>query len=432
MPTSHLLLEHAPNGYRQASRVFARYLAGPGLTPLGATRTLMPAPTARALRTTYGAEEIVSICEQAGVRGARSVDDKGALALLDARDLRHLPPRPATRHVEGELDWHLDRVGAPGAWALLGGPDDIEWGAVRVGHVDTGYTEHPAFGFGRDPWVLQSLGRTFFAAGNELDDPGPGGGIDPLLGQLDGHGTRTASTICGHASNAAGRPFYGIAPKVPLVPVRIANHVWINHAQRELAQAIDYLVEEARVSVISLSMGIAFATILRPLRRSLDHAYESGVIFVAAAGNHVQFVVAPARLSRTLAVAGTTRADKPWHSSSFGPQVDLSGPAQDVRRAQMQLRGTPGYADGGDGTSYATAMVAGAAALWLARHGDALETRYPEPWQRVEAFRTLVRETARLPDGWIANGGFGTGVLDASRLLRADLPAPASSPDTAA
>ena len=81
---------------------------------------------------------------------------------------------------------------------------------------------------------------------------------------------------------------------------------------------------------------------------------------------------------------------------------------------------------------YATALVAGAAALWLARHGNAIETRYPEPWQRVEAFRTLVRETARLPDGWIANGGFGTGVLDASRLLLADLPAPASSPDTAA
>jgi hypothetical protein len=42
------------------------------------------------------------------------------------------------------------------------------------------------------------------------------GGVDPLAGGDDGHGTCTASVICGF-----DRRYRGVAPKVPLMPVRI-------------------------------------------------------------------------------------------------------------------------------------------------------------------------------------------------------------------
>jgi hypothetical protein len=435
MPMQHQVFE-LERGMAHASRTLRTYLPGLslGLVSISDRRMLVPASTLRAMALEYGKEQVAPILARAGVVDALAVDDSGAIALLRTRDDLSLPKRaPAPPPVDG-VDWHLAEINAPGAWALFGGPDAIAWGGVRVGHIDTGYTTHPVFGFGTPaPWVDTVLARTFFASNVEMDDPGPGAGIDPLAFSMDGHGTRTASTICGHAPAAPGGKFYGVAPKVPLVPVRIANHVWINHAQEQFAQAVDHLVDQADVSVISLSMGISLSTILKRLRKALNKAYESGVIVVCAAGNRVQDVVAPARLSRTLAVGGVTRVDGalvPWSGSSHGPEVDMSGPAEGVRRAEMK-NGQPAYAGGGDGTSYATALTAGAAALWLAHHGSAIGTKYPHPWQRVEAFRQLVRDTAEVPANWHA-GSFGTGVLDVHALLTAQLPAPAAQPDAPA
>ena len=90
-------------------------------------------------------------------------------------------------------------------------------------------------------------------------------------------------------------------------------------------------------------------------------------------------------------------ADLPWSGSSYGPETDFSCYADDLRRANVKPGPKYSYAGGGDGTSYATAITSGAAALWLAHHGAALQTAYPQPWQRIEAFRTLARQTARVP-----------------------------------
>jgi hypothetical protein len=135
----------------------------------------------------------------------------------------------------------------------------------------------------------------------------------------------------------------------------------------------------------------------------------------------VQQVVAPARLHRTLAIGGITSQDVPWSGSSFGPEVDLSAPAADIRNALAKPGDQFSYANDGDGTSYATAMVSGAAALWLARHRAELAGAYPQPWQVVEAFKQTARATARVPANW-QPGAFGTGVLDVRALLDAPLP----------
>jgi endonuclease G, mitochondrial len=76
-------------------------------------------------------------------------------------------------------------------------------------------------------------------------------------------------------------------------------------------------------------------------------------------------------------------------------------------------------------------MTAGAAALWLARHGSQIAQQYPQPWQRVEAFKQLLRDKVKTPPGW-QPGSFGTGVLDVHALLAADLPAAAVQPDVPA
>lgn len=429
---THHVLELGPKGQAHARRTLQEYLPGLslGLAPLSANRLLVPASTMRALTLEYGQGAVAAILAKAGATGAIAVDDAGAVALLRSRERAALPKRAGAAPAAA-VDWHLATIRAPQAWQMLGGPGGIDWAGVRVGHIDTGYTRHPVFGFGATPWILEDLGQTFFAGETEMDDPGPGGGVDPIAFSMDGHGTRTASTICGHAPGASGGAFFGVAPKVPLVPVRIANHVGINHAQQQFAAAVRHLVDVAGVQVISLSMGLLPIFISKALRSALNHAYDAGVIVVCAAGNVVQNVVAPACLSRTLAIAGVTAELAPWGGSAHGPEVDISGPAEGIRRAEMGKNGKPGYAGGGDGTSYATAMTAGAAALWLARHRAALGSQYPQAWQRVEGFKAALRASTQVPAIW-QPGSFGTGVLDVHRLLQEALPPAAAHADQAA
>jgi hypothetical protein len=64
-------------------------------------------------------------------------------------------------------------------------------------------------------------------------------------------------------------------------------------------------------------------------------------------------------------------------------------------------------------------MTSGAAALWLAAHDSSIQQRYPFPWQRVEAFRRMARQTAWVPAGWLADQGFGAGILKVDLLMDA-------------
>src|SRR5258706_14724683 len=102
-------------------------------------------------------------------------------------------------------------VKAPEAWAMIrqkhGGD---AWQTIRVGHIDTGYTEHPALGFsgGSSPFDHIHEGVNYLEGGlpfDPLDYPG-----------TPGHGTRTSSVLSGpHA-----RQFLGVAPGVAGLPHR--------------------------------------------------------------------------------------------------------------------------------------------------------------------------------------------------------------------
>ncbi len=407
-----------------------RYLPGLDvrLTPFGARQALIRGPLVRALEIEYPHIGAGPLLQVLGVEDIKPLSDEETIAVLRQRDEWLLPERPVLRPASAApgVDWHLAMVKAPQAWERLGGAGAIDWGGVLVGQIDTGYTRHPAFGFGGTSWVDTVRAATFFPSPPQGEvsmfpaELGPG--QDNRQGPNAGHGTRIGATICGHAPGAPGGAFHGAAPCVPLLPVRITDSVIINHAQREFAQALDHLVA-AGAGVVNVSLGIALAVVVGDLKRAIDRAYEAGVIIVCAAGNYIDPVVAPARLKRTLAVAGVTEAKRPWTNSSFGSEVDFSAPAAELRRANVAANGSFGYGGGGDGTSYSAALTTGAAALWLRLHRDALAAAYPQPWQRVEAFASLARATAKVPhnSNW-QPGAFGTGILDIADLLNAPLP----------
>lgn len=432
------LLDLGREGMAPTRTTLERYLPGldPGLVPLSAHSALLSDATLLALQRGYGTRAAEDVLRLAGVQRHRALADSEALDLLLARDA----DAQAARAPRAGLarDWHLTAVRAQDAWAHWGGPLAIDWADLRVGQIDTGYLTHPVLGFPAAPWIDMRAGRTFFAPGagssvgdgpgdgsGPADGSGPGGGLDANWAAYDGHGTRVASVICGFDPAAPDTPYFGVAPRVPLVPVRIANHVFISHAQRELARALRYLLQQPGLGVINLSMGFLPRTQMAVLDQAIDAAYEAGVILVCAAGQPLASVIAPAHGRRTVAVAGSTVGGIPWGSSAHGSAVDWAAPADAIYRAEVRRDGSPGYAGGGDGTSYAAAITTGAAALWRARHSDALPTRYPQPWQRVQAFIDTARATAQ-PMPHQQPGSFGSGILDIGALLAAPLPDPAT------
>lgn len=93
--------------------------------------------------------------------------------------------------------------------------------------------------------------------------------------------------------------------------------------------------------------------------------------------------------------------------------MGFSGPGNEIHHARVDRNGGlgTGFAAGGDGTSSATAMSSGSAALRLLRWADEITTRYGRNAARVDAFKKAAQYTRRRPAWWEPQP-FGAGILD--------------------
>lgn len=355
--------------------------------------------------------------------------------VLDAEPALRLPglePEPALRRsVIGDLvprslgagrplpgtvapDWAIRLARFERAWAMFAsrpGRRSAPGAGVAVAHPDTGYTRHPAI------WTAPDGGRLRAAAGWDFvgDDRDA---RDPLDGMSAGHGTATASVLMSDGrAGGAEHAVAGAAPGAVLVPLRVSDSVVHLVSYANVIAAL-HAATDGGAHVVSMSLGGPLPS--RALQRALRRAEERGVLMVAAAGNMWPWVVYPGRYDEVLCLAACDIERRPWRRSSSGPEVDLAGPGVSVWHATASSRRF-GLVRG-DGTSFATALAAGAAALWLSWHGRrALLARFgPAGIGRV--FRALARESSVAPAGW-RRDRHGGGILDAARLLEAALPA---------
>jgi hypothetical protein len=196
------------------------------------------------------------------------------------------------------------------------------------------------------------------------------------------------------------------------MPIRAIESV-VQITLGTVAEAVDWAVEHG-AHVITMSLGGFFSF---SMQRALRRAVQADVIVLAAAGNCIGAVVWPARFDECIAVAGVDARGVKWSGSCSGSTVDISAPAQNVWRAAI-----PDGAGRSQGTSFAVALTAGVAALWLAHHGRAnLVAAARARGETLQVmFRRMVGATARRPDGW-DSFDMGAGIVDARALLAADL-----------
>lgn len=290
---------------------------------------------------------------------------------------------------------------------------------VRIVQFDTGYSDHPkvlgGFDLDNDYNFLEEEGR-----GEDARDSGTTGFM-----KMPGHGTRTGSLLIGNPfANILDDGNSGLLSKFDykLVPFRIANSVILINRQKQLASALNMAISQG-FDIITMSMGLppTIAT-----AKMAKRAYDKGVIWCCAAGNEVQFVVAPAVYPGTIAIAASNPLDAEWPRSSNGDSVDITAPGQDIYVPILYKDKADGdkVKDGfsyGSGTSYATPHVAAAAAYWLAAYQDILNQSSYSGWKRVEAFRMALKLSAR-KDNQLPRKGFGRGMLDVQNLLQTPPP----------
>ncbi len=309
---------------------------------------------------------------------------------------------------EKDKEWALKNLGIDQVFKL-------DWNGrtpgegIVIGHPDTGFTTDP-----------EIINRLDIANGFDFVD-NDNLAKDLMNGGNEGHGTATGSVLVSERRQAddPDNQISGAAPGAVLVPLRVNKRV-ILLSMRNLAKAFAYAINKG-CHIISLSMGGLHLPF--KLKRLIQEAVDKGIIVVCAAGNRVKFVVSPAFDANTIAVAGSNINDKPWRGTSRGEQVDISAPGENVWRS-MPLKVADNLvwqAGVGSGTSYATALTAGVAALWLSFHGrDNLVDKYGEE-NLVAVFRYMLQQTSRTPPDW-NNRRYGPGIVNAYALLNTPLP----------
>ncbi len=180
------------------------------------------------------------------------------------------------------------------------------------------------------------------------------------------HGTHVASVVMGQPGGAV----QGIAPNVTAVtyPIyRERDGVLLPTSQADLALAINRAVGEG-AHLINLSGGQLTRTgQAEPiLADAVRRCAENGTLLVAAAGNDgCRCLHVPAALDSTLAVGACDLDGQPLDFSNFGDSYADNGilaPGKAVNGAVPQ-----GGVVGRSGTSFATPVVTGIAALLLSR-----------------------------------------------------------------
>ena len=311
--------------------------------------------------------------------------------------------------------WHLDAMHAPEMWKVSKGD------GITVAVIDGGFKlDHPDL-----------AGQ--FLPGRDFSGSSGGVGADP-----DGRGTGMASLIAGTGRNRGGNGAYGLAPGARILPLKINSGsegpVVSADFLDQIGQAVNYAVDQG-AKVVSISQGRSAVTTspddVAKLDRILANARAKGALVFASVGNSAQkgnLVEYPGGLPNVVGIGAVDRNGVVTDESEKGSQVALVAPGVDTISA---CTSSTGYCTS-HGTSDATALASGSAALIWAIHKD---------WTANQILRVLINTAGRSNGGNSRTDGAGWGAVR-PRIALTDpgdpgpadvspLPADAATPSTA-
>ncbi|MCC6358637.1 MAG: S8 family serine peptidase [Phycisphaerales bacterium] len=242
--------------------------------------------------------------------------------------------------------WQHTRINSPAAWDITTGAS-----SVLVAVCDTGVQ-------GNHPDLAANLQLPGYNSVDGSTDTEP----------INQHGTFCAGCISAVGNNSTG--VAGVAWNVKILPVKISNISSGSAYLTDMAEGVQWAADNG-AKVINLSYaGFENASI----DAAATYARSQGALLLMAAGNDGANLTGQPDWSSFLLVGSTDSSDARSTFSNYGTPIDIVAPGTSVVSTTMGSS----YASG-SGTSYATPIAVGVAALMLSANSNLtvaqLETR---------------------------------------------------------
>jgi thermitase len=256
-------------------------------------------------------------------------------------------------------------ISATLAWAKTTGSDEVVVAVLDTG-VDYNHEDLTENMWRRpekmEPYHDNELGTIDDEFGYNAIDGG-----DPM--DDNGHGTHCAGIIGAEGENNVG--IAGVNWKVQIMPLKFMN-AGGSGSTKDAIEAINYVIDRKKagvnVRIISASWGSTQKS--RALGEVIRKAYENDILFVAAAGNSSvdndrnPHYPSSYDVPNVVSVAALDRHDALASFSNYGVKsVAIAAPGVDILSTWLGNE----YEEK-SGTSMATPVVSGVAALILAEH----------------------------------------------------------------
>ncbi|MEU7029822.1 S8 family serine peptidase [Streptomyces sp. NPDC046275] len=311
------------------------------------------------------------------VAGRRAAALLGAMSAVVATWTVAAPA--ATADDMRSRQWYLDAMKADELWKVATGK------GITVAVIDTGV----------DSTLPELRGKVL--PGRNFDTGGPGRVDDK---DTDRHGTNMALAIAGSGANGGVK---GIAPDAVILPVKTG--AFVGTGWKTFYEGVRYAVDSgARVINISFS-GVADEAQAREWQTVVDYAVQKGALVFAGSGNdgRERHNAYPASVPGVVAVGAVDTKGKVATFSDYGSYVDLAAPGVEIPGRCTDDRTE--YCIG-RGTSQATAIASGTAALIWSAHPD---------WTANQVLRVMMETAGH--NGPVPSKYIGYGTIRPAQVL---------------
>ncbi|ARF18072.1 S8 family peptidase [Sporosarcina ureae] len=308
----------------------------------------------------------------------RELQEDPNVLLIEANVERHLAAESSNDPYIVE-QWWLPRVGAETIWSRVSEQKKDVTVAVIDSGIDTQHVDLQK--------RIQLGGQNFYNDNGNVRDE-------------TGHGTKVSGIIAAEYGNSEG--VSGIAGPfdVKILPLKVFGASQTTKTSYIIA-AIDHAVK-LKADVINLSLGGPVKSDIE--ERAIQRAIQAGITVVAAAGNKAEEdnrPFYPASYEHVISVGSTDQRNQHVKSSNYNESLTLVAPGTSIFTTTNE--GDYGV---GEGTSFSSPIVAGAAAI----------VKSLQPEKTPQEIKEILQSTATR----LAEPGtslyFGSGLLSLERV----------------